>query len=143
MGRNERSIQLTRYTGDLLGAMVVRDPQAAMEAMEAITAEYGDKGVFTACYTASEIVRRIAFPNMPRGNGTLNGPIVGIDAKANNLPGHHLWAVRFFAAYVNGDTATTNALFTCHRDDPDSFAAGVGSLLAMCAETLRDSMDDQ
>lgn len=144
MGSDERTLWLTKHTGDLLGAMVIRDPVVAEEAMDAITEKYGETGVLTACYTAAEIARRIAFPNARPGDGTLSGDsMIAVEQAPNvEINPHQLWAARFLAAYINGDTATLAALFFGSAEgNIHDHADGVIALLAMCADLMRDAMD--
>lgn len=140
--RNERSIWLTEQTGDLLGSMVLRNIERAQDALDLIAEKEGTAGVFMACYGAAEITRRMKFPHVRRGDGSLNQShmmAVLPDPKAN-VPAKYLWAAQFFAAYCNGDDATAHALFHSTIDDPQAHAGGVVTMLMMCADVVRDHL---
>lgn len=147
MSRNERSIWLTKQTGNLLGAMIVRDVQGAQDALDQIAEKESVEGVLTACYSAAEITRRTAFPYIKRGDGTLNGQsnggIMGVSSKAQNAPPGQRWAAQFLAAYINGDDDTAVALFFSNIDKPQEHASGVTALLSMCADVVRDDLTER
>lgn len=144
MARNERSIWLTEQTGNLLGAMVTRDVKGAQDALEEIARREDGPGVMMACYAAAEVTRRIAFPDFTRGDGSLNQTtMLGVELNpAKNVPPSHVWAARFFAAYCNGDDATTEALFFgTMNSDRKEHAGGVIALLKLCADVIRDDLE--
>lgn len=128
----ERIEWLGQRTMRLICAAMDRDADEAARLLEDIGKRYGHDGVYATCCALSEAARVWAFPSVRRGDGSLTGDILAIE----RLPGAKddpasLWACRFLAAYVNGDAATSTALFFGQLEDQELIIGGVTALIGM------------
>jgi hypothetical protein len=135
----ERLHWLSDRTMRLLCAAMDRDPDETTHLLEEIAERYNASGMYAVCCALAQSVLTLAFPEFKRGDGTLDdGEMLAVQ----RLPGasddpHILWAVRFVAAYANGDMGTTDALFFGSMDDEDAHGGGVVALIAMAADIAR------
>jgi hypothetical protein len=117
---------------------VDRDPDETCRLLEEIAEGYGASGMYAACCALAETVRQFAFPSVRRGDGTLTGEMLVVE----QMPGSKgdpraLWACRFVASYINGDSGTSIALFYGSVADEDAHTGGVIALLALAASLTR------
>jgi hypothetical protein len=135
----ERLEWLGERTMRLLCAAMDRDPDEVCRLLDEISERYDAAGMFGVCCALAQSVLTLAFPEFKRGDGTLDD---GAMLAVQHLPGasddpHALWAVRFIAAYANGDMDTTDALFFGSMPDADAHTGGVIALIALAADIAR------
>jgi hypothetical protein len=132
----EQSTWLYDRYGALLLAGVDHDYDKIGEILDEIGQREGHPGVYVICCAMADTVRRLAIPGQKVGDGTLSGDLVTV-AKPPGQPEDSpaLWAVRFAAAYVNGDrTRLTDMFFGLLKSNDDLVVAGVVELIAMTAD---------
>lgn len=122
----------------LLCAAIDQDLEEVSRLLGEIGDDHGPNAMFGVCCALAEAVRQFAFPEFPRGDGSLTGDMVAFE----KLPGAKTdreteWACRFVAAYINGDSETTLALFFGSIDDAELHVGGVVALLGMAADLGR------
>lgn len=137
---DDRTRYLARQTGRIILAAVDRDHYTVAHTIEEIGVEYGHDGVFQLCYALSGAVHQLVFSQIERGDGSLTGEMVAV--QANKAPASlsgaaSLWAARFVAAYINGDGGTASALFYGGLVDQDQTMANVATLVALAGDIAR------
>lgn len=140
MTADERTRYLADQTGRIILAAVDRDHDTVARAIEEIGTAYGHDGVFQLCYALSEAVHQLVFPQVTRGDGSLTGDMIAIQANKppSSLSGAaSLWAARFVAAYINGDASTTNSLFYGGLENRDQILANVATLVGLAGDVAR------
>lgn len=139
LDKSERMQFLTDRTMRLLVAAMDRDPDEITCLLEEISERYDAIGMFGVCCALAQSVLTLAFPDFKRGDGTLDdAQMLAVERlpEASDDP-HTLWAVRFLAAYANGDMDTVDALFYGSMPDADAHAGGVVALIAFAADIAR------
>jgi hypothetical protein len=120
----------------ILLAAADRDAEVVAENIDDVSTRYGHPGVYAVCCGMAETIRTLRFPGYEQGDGSLTGDIAVVQGPADSPDSSGLWATRFVAAYLNGDAATTCALFfgTLENDESgDALVTGVLRLIAMAA----------
>lgn len=140
----ERTAWLGQHAMRLICSAIDNDPDEASRLIGEIGERYGLDGIFGTCYSLAEAVRVWAFPQLKRGDGSLTGDMLAIE----RLPGASddpasLWAAQFLAAYVNGDSSTTTALFFGQLDNEDLILGGVAALIGMVGSIGREVQQER
>lgn len=127
----------------LIEAAIAGDADEAPRLVEEIGTTYGHDGVYSICFVLSETIRVWVFPNISRGDGSLTGDMLSVE-RDPNVPVDRCteWACRFVVAYVNGDTATTEALFFGQTGDRELLLGGVASLVGLVGGVGRQKMQE-
>lgn len=110
-------------------------PESTTEAVFAIAMRYGDTGLYGLACSLAEAAR--AAIGIPRGDGTLEGLMVGVAQQDDDDPAS-LWASQFVAAYINGDRTTCAALWTAEmlRDGDGDDLGGLAALIGATKNLL-------
>lgn len=134
---------LDQHYKTLLRAAMAADADAVATAFSAIDDAYGQFGIYLISCGLAELIRGLVFPDFQRGDGTLTGDFAAIEMPAEVMrrQPNRLWAHQFTAAYMNGDMATTSALFfgplVEGGENNDEVVAGVLALLSIAAGISR------
>lgn len=132
----------------ILSAAMDRDSAQVADAIGETGLTYGHEGVYAVCCALAETVRKLGFPDFEQGNGTLTGDIAIVEkSEVGDQSPASLWAVRFIVAYMNGDSATSTALFYGPLESGDEPAqnaliAGVVALITIAADIARPKEDE-
>lgn len=126
---------LDRYA-ELLTCAVDHDGDGVNVAITAVSERLGINGIYAICCALAETVRRLGFPEIERGDGTLTGDIAIIES-APHAPAPMLWATRFVASYINGDSTTQLSLFHSLSDEADFVTHAFSELIDMAADLAR------
>jgi len=134
----ERMEFLADRTMRLICAAMDRQPEQASQLIEEMGERYGHDGMYGVCCALAETVRQWVWPEVKRGDGTLTGDMLAIEKLPSAREDRATdWAVRFVAAYVNGDGDNTTALFFGQLDDQELILGGVIALVAMVGDIGR------
>lgn len=129
----------------VIAAAVYRDDEAVAAGIEDISTAYGHDGVFALCYALCGTIHKAAFPHMKRGDGTLAGDMMVVEANREpDCPNSAatLWAAQFLAAYINGDGGTTASLFYGCLDDRERAVGSVLTLISMTGDIVRQRNEE-
>lgn len=134
---------LERFT-DILVSAVDRNPDGVFDGIIAVSDRYGDDGMYGVCCALAETVLKLGFPGIERGDGSLEGNLVVVQQlnSAGSADPPTLWACRFVASYINGDTDSNVHLFFSSRDETDFLSRATMELVAMAADMARHKRDE-
>lgn len=135
---DERSRWLVDEFSLILTYAVDRDPEGVQEHVIAVADRYGDDGMYGICCALAQTVLKLGFPGIERGDGSLQGDgMLIIEQLSDALDPHTLWASRFIATYINGDTDSNVHLFYSARDETPYLVQGVIELISIAADIAR------
>ncbi len=137
---NEKQMDwLTEMTARTLFAAVDREQDIVARTICTVGEEMGDEGVYSLCCGLAAAILAWRFPGTKRGDGTLTGNTLAMipPAVAEDSDPRTLWAMRFVAAQMNGDGATSLALFTTALHDRDRLLGGMAALAKLTGDTGR------
>jgi hypothetical protein len=123
----------------LLAAAMDHNGETVADVLVEVNEREGSDGIFAICCALADSIRRLAFPGIEIGDGTLTGDLAVVEktsAEAGSEPA--LWVARFVAAYINGDkTRYADLFFLSLESDQELHLAAVVELLKMTADVAR------
>ena len=136
----EQAAELTNRCVTILAAAIDRDADAAGREITQIAETSGDAGVFCVATAVAEAVRRSAYPY----NGTASVQMLTGGEPEDLSPDlrAELFAARFLAAHVNGDSQTAMALFRAPilAEDDEQACRNVAALVNLAASIARHQL---
>lgn len=141
MGDDARKRFLTDRAMQIICTAADQNFDTVADLIEEVGVAYGHDGVFGVCCALTETVRRLAFPQVSRGDGSLTDGMIAVQAgrdPADCGEAAVLWSSRFLAAYINGDGAATTSLFYGGLDDRDQTLLNVFALAKMTGDVVRE-----
>jgi hypothetical protein len=136
---DERSRWLVNEFSLILTYAVDRFPDGVQEHVIAVADRYGDDGMYGICCALAQTVLKLGFPGIERGDGSLQGDGMLIIEQLSDVDPdpHTLWASRFIATYINGDTDSNVHLFYSARDETPYLVRSVIELISIAADMAR------
>lgn len=138
-------MDIPQMISDAFAAAVEGDTDRAADALDAIGFNTNSQQMYGVCCAfAAAGTRAVQFlgPTFDPASGDMLA-LEEIEPGAAERNPQQAWAMRFFVAYANGDTAMTNALYaTARQTGPQNFCESVASLLLVTAELGRTAVEE-
>lgn len=136
---SEKTTWLYNRFATLLSAAMDANGDAVTDVLIEVGQREGSDGIFAICFALADSIRRLAFPGLEIGDGTLTGGMAVVEKiSAGAANGPVLWAARFVAAYINGDkTRCADLFFITLESDEELHLAAVIELIRMAADVAR------